>query len=180
MLGHSLVRHVDLKPPAARRRWNADTPIGPDMTNRSPRSHRTGGSSLPRATTHPESRVGFEARACNHLRITPVTKLVFVIAVPQENDPRAANKSRFTPHNSSFFKHQRVTKNAALLQFHEFVPNGVLELRSDCCSQAICVRTATGVPWSEFRAIQCPVHMYVAWTRGQRITSQCHHAVHTL
>ena len=51
---------------------------------------------------------------------------------------------------------------------------------SDCCSQAIFVHTATGVPWSEFRAIHCPVHMYVAWTRGQRMTSKCHHAVQTL
>ena len=76
------------------------TPIGPDMTNRSPGSNRTGGASLPRATTHPESHVGFEARACNHLRITPVTKLGFVIAVPQENDPQAGCHSRFTPDGS--------------------------------------------------------------------------------
>ena len=92
------------------------TPIGPDMTNRSPRCNRIGeGASLPRATTHPEIHVGFEAGACNHLRIIPGTKLGFVIAVPQEADPQATYHSRFTPDGSSFFKHQSVTKDAALL-----------------------------------------------------------------
>ena len=70
MLGHSLVRHVDLQPPAAWRRWNADNSDWARHHQQVTMNRIGEGASLHRATTHPESHVGFEARACNHLRIT--------------------------------------------------------------------------------------------------------------